>query len=116
MSLLQDAMVDCVIMNKNKVPDGAGGFINTWTEGVKFKAAITVESTTETQIAEAQGIKRTYTVVTNQNAILDYQDVFKVVETGDIYRVKTDGNDIKTPKISTLNASQVSAERSELPS
>jgi hypothetical protein len=115
MSLLQEAMVDCVIMNKNKEPDGAGGFITSWTEGATFKAAISSNTTTEAQIAEAQGMKRIYSVVTNKNAMLDHNDVFKRVSDGATFRVKSDGEDVKTPHSASLNMSQVTAERWELP-
>lgn len=115
MSLLHEAMVDCVLMEKKRESDGAGGFITTWHEGAEFKAAISVNTTTEAQIAEAQGIKRIYSVVTNKNATLDYNDVFKRREDGATFRIKSDGNEIKTPASSSLNVSQVTAERWELP-
>lgn len=115
MSLLQNAMVDCVLMEKKREPDGAGGFITTWAEGAMFKAAISTNTTTEAQIAEAQGIKRIYSVVTNKNAMLDYQDVFKRLSDDAVFRVKSDGHDIVSPTTSTLNMSQVTAERWELP-
>lgn len=115
MSLLQDAMVDCVFLNKSKEPDGAGGFITSWTEGAVFKAAISTNSSTEAQIAEAQGLKRIYSVITNKNAMLEHNDVFKRMSDDVIFRVKADGEDIVTPRSATLNMSQVTAERWELP-
>lgn len=115
MSLLQDAMVDCVLMEKKREPDGAGGFITEWYEGASFKAAISVNTTTEAQIAEAQGIKRIYSVITNKNAVLDYQDVFKRLTDGATFRVTSDGHDVVSPSSSVLNMSQVTAKREELP-
>lgn len=115
MSLLQDAMVDCVYMNKNKEPDGAGGFVTAWKDGAEFKAAISTNTSTEAQIAEAQGLKRIYSVVTNKNAMLEQNDVFKRVSDGATFRVKSDGEDVVSPRASTLNMSQVTAERWEPP-
>ena len=115
MSLLNDAMVDCVFMNKTKEPDGAGGVFNTWTEGASFKAAIVTNTSTEVQIAEAQGMKRVYSVITNKNTILDFYDVFKRIEDGAIFRVTSDGKDVVAPKTASINVSQVTAERWELP-
>ena len=115
MSLLQDAMVDCVLMEKKREPDGAGGFITEWYEGATFRAAISVNTTTEAQIAEAQGIKRIYSVITNKNASLDYQDVFKRLTDGATFRVTSDGHDVVSPSSSVLNMSQVTAKREELP-
>ena len=31
MSLLSEAMTDCVFLNKSKVSDGEGGFVVEWT-------------------------------------------------------------------------------------
>ena len=116
MSLLQNAMVDCVLMEKKREPDGAGGFVTEWYEGASFKAAISVNTTTEAQIAEAQGIKRIYSVITNKNATLDYQDVFKRLSDGATFRVTSDGHDVTTPSSSSMpNMSQVTAKREELP-
>jgi hypothetical protein len=115
MSLLDDAMVDCVLMEKKREPDGAGGFITEWYEGASFKATISVNTTIEAQIAEAQGIKRIYSVITNKNAILDPQDVFKRLHDDATFRVTSDGHDVVTPKSAFLNKSQVTAKREELP-
>ena len=37
MSLLTDFAVPCVLMEKRRVPDGAGGYITTWEEGAEFE-------------------------------------------------------------------------------
>ena len=36
MSLLDDFARPCVLLDKSRVPDGAGGFETTWVEGVEF--------------------------------------------------------------------------------
>ena len=115
MSLLQESMVDCVILNKSKEPDGAGGFVTAWTDGAEFKAAISTNTSTESQIAEAQGLKRIYSVITNKNAMLEHNDVFKRISDGVTFRVKSDGEDVVSPRSSALNMSQVTAERWDLP-
>lgn len=115
MSLLNDAMVDCVLLEKKREPDGAGGFITEWYEGAPFKAAVSANTTTEAQIAEAQGIKRIYSVITSKNTILDYQDVFKRLYDGATFRVTSDGHDVVTPNSAFLDMSQVTAKREELP-
>ena len=40
MSLLSDAMDNCIVIDKVKAPDGYGGGIDTFKEGMEFKAAI----------------------------------------------------------------------------
>lgn len=36
MSLLNDFARPCVLMEKHREPDGAGGYVTTWTEGAAF--------------------------------------------------------------------------------
>ena len=36
MNLLTDFAVPCVLMEKKRVPDGAGGYFTEWTEGAEF--------------------------------------------------------------------------------
>ena len=38
MNLLQEFAVPCVLMEKRRVPDGAGGYITTWEEGAEFES------------------------------------------------------------------------------
>lgn len=115
MNLIDKSMVDCVLLERRKEPDGAGGFITSWEQGARFKAAISCNTSTEMQIAEAQGLKRVYTVTTRKTATLDYHDVFVRLSDNATFRTTSDGKDIQTPDSSTLDFSQATAERWELP-
>lgn len=115
MNLIDKSMVECVLLEKKREDDGAGGFIVTWEQGAKFLAAITSNTSTEMQIAEAQGLKRIYTVTTRKAATLDYHDVFMRLSDNATFRATSDGKDIQTPNSSMLDFSQVTAERWELP-
>lgn len=111
MSLLKEAMEECLLYEKIRTPDGEGGFGQTiWTEGAAFLAAITFNSSMEARIAEKQGVTGLYTVTTHKNVTLNYHDVFKRLRDGKIFRVLSDGDDNYTPKSSTLNMRQVEAE------
>lgn len=115
MSLLENAMEDCVIMNKTIVDDGYGGYITRYVDGVGFKAAIVLNNSMEAKIAEQQGVTALYTVTTTKALNLQYHDVFKRVSDEKIFRVKSDGDDKKTPSSATLDMRQVSAEEWRLP-
>lgn len=110
MSLLDAAMERCVLMEKDRKPDGEGGFTEGWNAGAEFMAAITYDASLAASVAAAQGVKNRYTVTTRKNVVLDYNDVFKRVRDGKIFRVKTDGEDNKTPESASLNMRQVTAE------
>lgn len=115
MSLLKDAMEKCIMLDKQRQPDGEGGFTTTWTEGAEFKAAITFNTSLQARTAEKQGVTSLYTVTVSKNAMLEYHDVFKRLSDGKIFRVTTDGDDSFTPKSATLDMRQVSAEEYALP-
>lgn len=114
MSLLTDAMVDCVLLEKKRDPDGEGGFITTWKESADFLAAITFDTSMEARIAEKQGVTSLYTVTVSRNAMLEYHDVFVRKSDGKIFRVTSDGDDRYTPESATLDIRQVSAEEWQL--
>lgn len=110
MSLLSQAMTPCVFLDKTKKPDGEGGFINTWTEGAEFSAAITFDTSIEARIGEKQGVESLYTVTTAKGNALEYHDVFKRLSDGKIFRVTSDGDDKQTPVSATFSFLQVTAQ------
>ena len=115
MSLLDEAMTDCVMLNKQTSDDGYGGYITTWSEGANFKCAIVFDTSIEARTAEAQGVSSLYTVTTRKEMVLEYHDVFKRITDGKVFRVTSDGDDKFTPLSATLNMRQVTAEEWELP-
>ena len=114
MSLIDSMMESCVIMNKSKVSDGEGGYITEWQEGAPIDVAIVHDSSMQAKIGERQGVTSVYTLTTRQDVVLEYHDVIKRLKDGKIFRVTSDAGDEKSPKVSTLNMAQVSAEKWEL--
>lgn len=115
MSLLSDAMEDCVIYDKKLVDDGYGGYKPGYFPGVTFQAAIVVDTSISAQIALSSGAVGIYTITTRKSINLQYHDVFKRVSDGKIFRVTSDGDDKKTPNSAGLNMRQVTAEEWSLP-
>lgn len=114
MSLLDEAMETMVLMEKNRQPDGEGGFIQSWEEGSEFEAAISFDTSMQARIAEQQGVKSLYTVTVRKNVILDYHDVFKRLSDGKIFRLTSDSDDSFTPDSASLNMRQFTAEEWKL--
>ena len=110
MSLLTQAMEDVVLMEKKREPDGEGGFITEWKDGVKFQAAITFDSSMQARTAQKQGVTSLYTITTGKNAKLDFHDVIRRVSDGKIFRITSDGDDKHTPASASFQFLQVSAE------
>jgi hypothetical protein len=115
MSLLNEAMENCIMLEKRTTEDGYGGYITEWVEGVQFKAAIPVDNSIEARTAERQGVTSLYTVTTSKALTLEYHDVFKRLRDGKIFRVTSDGDDKFTPNSSSLDMRQVTAEEWSLP-
>ena len=115
MSLIEESMEQVCFMEKNRQPDGEGGFITIWSEGAEFKASITFDSSMQARIADKQGVKSLYTVTTGKNAILEYHDVIKRIRDGKIFRITSDGDDKQTPARAIFGQYlQVTAEEWEL--
>lgn len=116
MSLLDEYMENCVMIDKTSVSDGRGGFDYAFVEGAEFQAAITLDNSIQAKIAEQQGVTGIYSVTTQKSINLQYHDIFRRSSDGKVFRVTSDGDDKKTPVSATLNMRQVSAEEYTLPS
>lgn len=115
MSLLTQAMEDVVLMEKKREPDGEGGFLPAvWVDGASFKAAITFNSSMEARAAEKQGVTSLYTITAPLNAKLEYHDVLKRLRDGKVFRVTSDGDDVRTPASASFQFLQVTAEEWDL--
>ena len=110
MSLLSEAMEECVMLDKTTQADGYGGIETTWAEGAKFSAAIVFDTSLQARIAEKQGVTSQYTVTTAKSVVLQYNDVFKRKRDSKIFRVTSDGDDKFTPASASLDMRQVTAE------
>lgn len=110
MSLLSNAMENCIMLDKRTLPDGRGGTTTTWVEGAEFQAAIVYDTSIEASIAEAQGVKSLYKIVTTKAVNLQYHDVLRRQSDSKIFRVTSDGDDSKTPRTAGLDMRVVKAE------
>ena len=110
MSLIDEAMMPCVMVDRTTQPDGEGGIITTWVEGAAFNAAITFDNSIEAKAAAVQGVTSLYTVTVPKRVKLEYHDVFKRLSDGKIFRVTSDGDDKITPERASFQFAQVSAE------
>lgn len=116
MSLLSEAMENCVILNKITETDEYGGFISRYVEGAEFQSAITFDTSIEARQASKNGVTSLYTVTTEKNITLEYHMIFKRLRDSKIFRVTSDGNDVYTPRSAGLNMRQVTAEEWSLDS
>lgn len=114
MKLFEKMMVDCTMVDKKTVSDGAGGFTTEWTDGATFKAAIVKNNTLEAKIAEKSGVTEIYTVTTYKGTKLIYHDVFRRETDGAIFRVTSNTVDSESPSSASFQIGQASAERWDL--
>lgn len=114
MSLLEEAMENCTMIDKRTVPDGLGGFETRWEDGATFRAAVTLQNSLQARVAEKQGVTALYDVHTRKAINLQYHDVFRRESDGKLFRVTSDGDDSRTPASAALDDRKVSAEEWEL--
>ena len=110
MSLLSEAMDNCIMLDKRTESDGYGGYRTVWSNGVRFKAAIVFDTSIQARVADKQGVSSLYTVTTPRALTLQYHDVFRRERDGKIFRVTSDGDDKYTPASASLDMRQVTAE------
>lgn len=116
MSLIDDFKVRCTILEKKRVPDGEGGWVVSWVDGMEFDAAIVLDTTTTARVAEREGMTSIYTITTEKNMGLDFHDVFRRNSDGDVFRVTSDSQDVRTPDRASFQFAQVTAEKWNLTS
>lgn len=114
MRLYEQMMTPCVSMECVRTDDGEGGYKTEWKDGEAFQAAIVRDTSAAAKTAEKEGVTSVYTVTTYKDEQLGFHDVIKRMSDGRIFRVTSDKGDKVSPKVSTLNMSQVSAEKWEL--
>lgn len=115
MSLLEEAMENCTMIDQITVDDGYGGIEKQWQDGASFRAAIVLNNSMQARAASVEGLTALYTVTTGREINLQFHDVFRRESDGKIFRATSDGDDLRTPKSATLNMRNVSAEEFTLP-
>ena len=115
MSLLHESMEECTMLDKISVEDGYGGFYTIYQDGANFNAAVVLDNSMQSRIADKEGVTALYTVTTEKNINLQFHDVFRRNSDQKIFRVLSDGDDKKTPNSALLNMRQVSAEEWVIP-
>ena len=111
MSLIDEFKTKCTLLEKRRVPDGEGGWVVSWVDGMSFYAAIVHDTTIQARVAEKEGMSSTFTVTTDTNMGLDFHDVFRRESDGDVFRVTSDSQDVKTPDRASFQFVQVTAEK-----
>lgn len=109
---LSDFYKDIFFLNKISNSDGLGGIEFIYMEGAKFKGVITIESNTETRIAEQQGLKSIYTLSTSKGIQIDFGDLIKSEDK--VYKVVSVKNELQTPHFSNLDLQQYELERYQI--
>ena len=56
----------CVLMEKKRTPDGEGGWATEWAQGAEFDAAIILDTSMQSRIAEKEGVTSVYTITTRR--------------------------------------------------
>lgn len=115
MSLLDDFSRECVLMEKKRLPDGEGGYITTWTEGVTFTNHQALDTSMEARRAEKEGVTSLYTGLVRKDVPIEYNDYFKDLATGQTFRVTSDPSDKQAPKSATFELKYFTAEKRALP-
>lgn len=113
--MLEQMAHSCVLLEKRRVPDGAGGAETTYADGISFKTYPSLDISTQAKIAEAQGVTSVFTVRVDKDFPIDVGDYFRDEDLKMVFRVTSDPDAKKTPDMITLDLKAFTAERTVLP-
>lgn len=108
---MEDFFEPMRVMNWVTQPDGGGGFVWTWEDGVPFDGGIVLNSSTQMQIAVQAGTKSIYTLTTDKQMPFETGDVVKRLSDDALFKITSDPTDVKTPALSSIKGWQVTMER-----
>lgn len=114
MSLLDDFARTCVLMEKKRTPDGAGGYYVEWAEGAEFLNYQALDTSMEARRAEKEGVTSVYSALVDKAVPIEYGDYFRDTATGETYRVTSNPKDKQAPRSSTMSLKYFTAERKAL--
>ena len=114
MSLIDEYMTPCVMMDRRTGKDQYGGYTESWVPGAGFDAAIVLDDSLPALTAAEHGVTGVYSVTVKKPMRLQYHDAFKRISDEQIFRV-TSKDEKATPKSASLNLRSVRAEEWELP-
>lgn len=106
---------ECVILCRVVENDGQGGYYTEWRQGATFTNYQALNTSTEAQIAEKQGMTSIYGALVEQSVPLMYGDYYRDVAANEAYRVTSEPSERYTPPSSGLNLKYYSSEKVVLP-
>lgn len=110
MGYLDFAFEQACMVDRRTVSDGMGGVVATWEDGAAFDAAFALVSATDALIAYQSGQKAMYKVITRQTVVLRHNDRIRRLSDGQMMRITSNAQDMRTPASSGLKMYQVTAE------
>lgn len=108
----------CVLIEKKRTGDGAGGYITEWVDGAEFLNYQALDTSMEARRAEQEGVTSVYSALVNRDVPIEYNDYFRDKETGLTYRVTSNPEEKAAPKSAGPEIRALkffTAERKELP-
>lgn len=115
MSLFTEELENFSYIKYLTADDECGGNSTTYSKGEQFKAAISLDTSAEAKIAEQQGLSPIYSVYTTKTVNLKYHNLIQREKTGEIFRITSNGDDVRTPASAALNMRYVTANKYTLP-
>ncbi len=114
MSLIEKFKEPCTLMERHRVPDGEGGWMDSWLEGMSFSAAIVLDNSSPARMASKDAVSTKYTVTVDKAYRLEFHGVFKRDSDGQAFRVLSNSDDVQTPEVASFSFQQVQAEEYHL--
>ncbi len=111
--LYEEAMEACVLLTEKHTPDGSGGTVTAWEDGVSFRAAVVLDTSAGIVAGDMARVQNVYSVYVDPADALSYHAVFRRVSDGRVFRVSSEGK--TAPARASFRLSVCTAEEWEVP-
>jgi len=110
--LMDFLTTEMIVMDKTTEEDKEfGGIITVWKEGAHFMGNLVPKNSSEVRIAQQQGAKALYTLVTDKKIMLTRDMMVRRAADAANFRVTADSLDMAVPAFSAIQYAQCSVER-----
>jgi len=108
--MITDMFESFKMVTVKSTPSDFGGTTETYTDGDAFTAGVAVNQSLEMKIAEQNGVKTVYDIIT-LGTQLTHGDLIKRVSDSAIFRITSDSAGCVAPTLASIAYKQASAER-----
>lgn len=113
--MMESLAHDCTLLDRKRVPDGAGGWANEWIDSAEFRLYPSLDMSIQAKVAEQQGVTSVYTCLVEKALPIVLGDYFRDNTLNATFRVTTNPDEKATPGTASFSLKAFTAEKAVPP-